>query len=70
VVFPFFSCAMRAAVSSSFTVRGRAQGPDPRRSVDHLPTQLSSKDHDHGKDEEEEEGEEGREEGIVIRAFF
>jgi hypothetical protein len=52
---------------SSFTVRGRAQGPNPRRSEDHLPT-ATSKYHDHGSHEEEEEGEEGSEE--VVRTFF
>jgi hypothetical protein len=53
---------------SSFTVRGRAQGLNPRRSEDHLPTATLTKDHDHGSHEEEEEGEEGSEE--VIRTFF
>jgi hypothetical protein len=51
-----------------FTVRGRAQGTNPRRSADHLPTNNAQpKDHDHGHEEEaqeEESGEEGQ--GVVI----
>ena len=46
----------------SFTVRRRAQGPNPRRSTDHLPTNNAhAKDHDHGHEEEEEEEEGGEE---------
>jgi hypothetical protein len=36
--FHFSIARGRLPVPSSFTVRGRAQGPNPRRSVNHLPT--------------------------------
>jgi len=56
-------------MQSSFTVRGRAQGPKSA-TLSRPPTDGNThqEEHDHGSHEEEEEGEEGGEE--VIRSFF
>jgi hypothetical protein len=50
---------------SSFTVRGRAQGLNPRRSKRPPTDATLTKDHDHGSHEEEEEDEEGSEEVLI-----